>query len=329
MYGYEISTPFSMNDLLTTYSQEDIFRIVFKEYPDLDILYLSPFRTDNHPNCFFDWYKGKLYFKDFADIPRDCFQAVKDLYDLKTIPEVIEFIVKHFNNNPIPYNEKPKKVFQREERDCSITFRVKEYELKDDLYWKQYFITKEQLREDQVSVIYWYRFYSEKAKKWIVLRPFDICYAISGFESRCKIYRPQNHNKHAKWLTNCKPNDVGNLNNIDQTSELLIITKSYKDARVIRNQGYKNVIWFQSEMMIPNTDILKDLAMRFKTIIIFYDNDEAGVKGSLALQSKFNEFDKEAKIIQSPYSYMKDPAEIVSIRGEQELKTFLWNNCQV
>jgi hypothetical protein len=330
MYGYEVGIPLSIKDLLTTYSQEDIFKIVFKEYPDLDILYLSPFREDNHPNCFFDWYKGKLYFKDFADKPRDCFQAVKDFYNLETFPDLIKFVVKYFDNNPIPCDERPKKVFEREIRDCSITFRVKSYELQDDLYWKQYFITEDQLTEDHVSVIYWYRFYSEKAKKWVVLRPFDICYAISGFDTRCKIYRPQNHNKKSKWLTNCTPNDVGNLNNIDQTGDLLIITKSYKDARVIRNQGYRNVIWFQSEMMTPCIEILSDLISRFERIIIFYDNDDAGILGASNLQLKFYTLGKEVKTITSPCSYMKDPAEMVSIKQtEQVLKDFLWNNCQV
>lgn len=327
MYGYSTNVPSDFNVLLLEYSQEDIFKIVFKEYPDLDILYLSPFRDDKHANCFFEWYKGKLFFKDFADTYRDCIQTIKDFYNLNTYQDVISFIVMYFDNNPPSFIQKPIKVFEREKRNCSITFRVKEYDTKDDLYWKQYFITKEQLIEDHVSTIYWYRFYSEHSKRWIVLRPFDICYAISGFDTRCKIYRPQNHNKKAKWLTSCNSDDVGNLANIDPTGDLLIITKSYKDHRVIRNQGYHNTIWNQSEMMIPNDQILLDIASRFTTIVIIYDNDDCGIKGGFELQAKFLSLGKEVKTIHSPYSYLKDPAEIASVKGETFLKNFLSNNC--
>lgn len=328
MYGYANDVPLNMNMILELYSQEDIFKIVFGEYPDLDILYLSPFREDHNPNCFFEWYKGRLIFRDFGDVRRDCFQAVKDFYGIGTYPEVMEFLIRYFENNPIPLGQKPINVFERKKRDCAITFRVKPYELQDDLYWKQYHINEGHLREDNVSVINWYRFYSEKAKRWIILRPFDICYAISGFETRCKIYRPLNHNKCSKWLTNCGSDDIGNLAGIDQTGDLLIITKSYKDYRVIKNQGYKNVIWFQSERIIPSDHILLDLAARFQNIVIFYDNDTAGVCGSIDLKMTFESLDKKTKCIYSPYPHMKDPAEMVSIRGEQELRDFLCQNCQ-
>lgn len=329
MYGYARNIPLSMNDFLAIYSQEDIFRIIFGDYPDLDILYLSPFREDYHPNCFFEWYKGKLMFRDFGDIRRDCFQGIKDLYGIGTYSEVMEFIDNYFSDNPIPLDQKPKRICNKERKDCSITFRIKDYETKDNLYWKQYFITPSQLREDQVSVINWYRFYSEKAKKWIILRPYDIAYAISGFETRCKIYRPLNHNKKSKWLTNCKANDVGNLANIDPTGEVLIITKSYKDHRVIRNQGFKNVIWFQAEKIMPDDSILLSLLQRYERILIFYDNDDAGICGSADLQHKLESFDfikRPIMTMYSPCNYLKDPAEIVSIRSEQELKSLLEEN---
>lgn len=328
MYKYDVNIPYSMKDLLEEYSQEDIFRIVFKDYPNTDILYISPFRSDEHPNCFFDWYKGKLYFKDYADVPRDCFQAVKDYFHIDTYKDVTEFIVNYFVEHPILPDQKPytsKK--EKDVMDCSVTFRVREFEERDRLHWSQFCITKEQIAEDHVSCISMYRFYSNKTHRWVIIHPFDIAYAISGFESRCKVYRPYNKNKCSKWTTNCTVDDIGNIDNIDFTGKLLIITKSYKDYRVIKNQGYKNVIWFQSEKIIPHDKLLIDLASRYDEIVIFYDNDEAGITGAEALKSKLFSLGYQSRSIFSPYSYMKDPAEIVSIRGEQELKDFLWKNC--
>lgn len=328
MYKYDITVPYSMKELLEEYSQEDIFRIVFKEYPNTDILYLSPFREDTHPNCFFDWYKGKLYFKDYADSPRDCFQAIKDHFHIETYKGVTEFIINYFVEHPVLPEHVPfKSKKEKDQKDCSITFRIRDWEERDRLHWSQFAITKEQLLEDSVSVISMYRFYSNKTNRWVIIHPFDIAYAISGFEQRCKIYRPYNKNKASKWTTNCGVNDIGNLNHIDYTGKLLIITKSYKDYRVIKNQGYKNTIWFQSEKIIPHDSQLASLGARYENIVIFYDNDEAGISGASELQLRLLHLGHGSKSIMSPYPHMKDPAEIVSIRGEKELAQFLQQHC--
>lgn len=324
MYGYE-QTPSTIGELLETYSQEDIFTIVFGSYPDPSILYLSPFRQDNNPNCFFEWYKGKLYFRDYADIARDCLHAVKDFYSLDSYSDVMKVVTNHFSLHPIPQDQKPVKFSQKDKKDCSVTFRIREWEKRDSLVWDQYEITREQLTEDHVSVISMYRFYSEKSNRWVILRPFDPAYAISGFGQKCKIYRPLNHCRQSKWLTNCSSDDVGNLWGIDYTGDLLIITKSYKDYRCIKNQGYKNVIWIQSEKVIPSDKILFDLLSRYERVLIFYDNDLIGMTGAGDLQTKLETLNPAIAVrsIHSPYSYMKDPAEMVSIRGGNELKEFL------
>src|SRR6056300_177031 len=110
MYTYEESNPKTFEEVLDKYSQEDIFKIVFGDYPNYDINYHSPFRTDEHPNCFFEWYKGKLMFKDYADRVRDCFQAVKDHVGLETYSEVFNFIHDHFKDNKPIVKFQPKKV---------------------------------------------------------------------------------------------------------------------------------------------------------------------------------------------------------------------------
>lgn len=331
MYKVEIPAPTNLYELLELYSQEDIFTIVFKEYPKLDEPYLSPFRPDNHPNCFFHWYKGKLYFKDYAEpYPRDCFHAVKDYLHKDSYSGISEFIIDYFENHPVLIDQHPP-VFNREKetKDCGITIKIRPFEERDRLYWSQYDISEQQLTEDHVTPVSAFRFYSTCDKNWKIVRPFDVAYAISGFDHKHKIYRPTNRNKHQKWMTNCGPNDIGNILNIDLKGELLIITKSYKDHRVIRNQGYKNVIWFQSESMFPNMSTLESLAKDFKRVVIFFDNDCAGITGSKNLYSRLERFNSDLHLIQSPYFYMKDPAEIVSIRGNQELKSLLWEKCQM
>ena len=333
MYKYEEPYSWNMSSILEQYSQEDIFKIVFNEYPDFNTVYLSPFRPDRHPNCFFQWYKGKLFFKDYADTYRDCLHAIKDYFNLKDYAEVFRFIHEYFQSNkPVTkevFHQIQKEIKQSEFYD--ITTSTRNFELRDNLYWKQYFITKEQLDEDLVFPISKYRFFSPKKHSWFTINPLDITYAICGFEKCKKIYRPRNPNPKSKWLTNCGPNDVGNIKNISKDFNYLIITKSYKDHRVIRNQGYSNVIWFQSELMYPDDELLLSLIGSFPYIFIFYDNDEAGIKGSNKLKEHILKMlpSKNIQLLYSPFKIFKDPASIVSNKGKIELQRILWKNCQV
>lgn len=332
MYTYGELTPNTIGQILELYSQEDIFKIVFGEYPDYNKSYLSPFRKDRNPNCFFDWYKGKLYFKDYADVPRDCFLSVKEYYNLESYNDVFEVIHSYFKEHK-PLN---KVQFQEYREQCEsrqfydITDVRRKFELRDNLFWKQYYITEEQLNDDIVYPISRYRFYARKKKKWITLNPLDIAYSISGFNKCKKIYRPKNKGQN-KWLTNCSNNEIGNLWNISKDLPYLTITKSYKDCRVIRNDGMTNTVWFQSEGQFPDDNFLLSLIKDFPFIIIFYDNDEAGIVGAKKLELRINTIHPEAKTIciHSPFKYFKDPASIVSNKSREALHEILWKNCQM
>lgn len=329
MYGYQPAIPKSINHLLLDYNQEDIFSIVFGYNPIVSTYVLSPFRKDNNPGCWFEWYDERLMFKDFAEIPekrsRDCFQAVKDYFNLPNLDKTAEFIVDYFQSHEINlqtpvYQEKPK----TQKKVKELSFKAKVYTDRDRLFWQPFGIKKSELIADQVFSVSLYRLMSKKGVL-LTYRPIDQCYAISGFEGRVKIYRPYQKG-HLKWATNCSQNDVGGYRELIITDKILIITKSYKDYRVIKNQGY-NVIWLQNEGAFPNDEILYDLSIRFEKIFILFDNDQTGIKTSQNLVEKFQIFDKKVTSFHSPFYYLKDPAEIISVKGKEELNKFLWNNC--
>lgn len=329
MYKYEEPIPLLMKDILSHYSQEDIFKIVFGEYPDYNRNYLSPFRPDNNPNCFFEWYKGQLLFRDFADIRRDCFHSVKDYFKLNTYQATFEFIFEYFKDKKVDLRDDYKRAKKhQDDQFYDIFTATRPFEYRDYLYWKEYYITNEQLQEDAVYPIYRYRFYSRKKQRWFVITPMDVAYAISGFSRTKKIYRPKSGNKDNKWLTNCGANDIGNVNNLSTEHQYLMITKSYKDHRVIRNEGYSNTVWFQSEKMYPDDRILMELLDPYPDIFIFYDNDAAGIEGSEKLRHHIMELfpSRNPVLIYSPYTYFKDPASVVSTKGKKILSDLLWNS---
>lgn len=332
MYGYQPIVPNSAHELLAYYRQEEIFSIVFGFFPVVGQYYKSPFRKDRNAGCFFEWVDGNLLFTDFADKVRvrGCFKAVMDYYSLPSLVATTEYIVNYFEKNA-PILKPTVQDFEHEEKEkerSRISFRAKQFADPDRLFWKQYEITKQQLITDNVFSVLYYKVDSAKKHTTSIIRPTDICYAINGFDNnRTKIYRPMRKGKN-KWATNCTQDDVGGLKQLPLTGDNLIITKSYKDNRVILNQDY-NVIWFQNEGMFPNDLILYDLSTRFDNIHVVFDNDAAGIKATNDLIAKFKVFDKKISGFQSPYKYLKDPAEIISVKGRDELRDFLWKNCQV
>ena len=329
MYGYQPEVASDIRVILHNYNQEEIFRIPLGHYPRLGEYITSPFREDSNAGCRFEWYGDKLFFVDFGDIitHRDCFNFLRDFYGFKSISQISEFIVSYFDdtvNYPQGLTTESCCRPHIKKEHCSILFHSKPFIEADRLHWSQFEIKKAHLIEDSVFSLSMYKIYTPEKDKWTTFRPIDLSYAICGFDERCKIYNPYKKGKF-KWITNCVANDVGGFSNLTFGS-VLIITKSYKDYRVLKNQGY-HVVWFQNEGMFPSDEILLNIAGRYDNIYILFDNDTSGIQAALKLQDKYAGLGKEVKSFTSPYSYLKDPAEIISVKGNQILNKFLWDNC--
>src|SRR5690606_38600971 len=103
-----------------------------------------------------------------------------------------------------------------------ITFIPRLFDNRDKLFWQKYEISSDNLVEDKVVPTKIYSGTSRKGELFSFI-PADICYSYTEFDNdRVKIYRPY-ADKKAKWLTNCKSNDVGSINHLPYTGELLVI----------------------------------------------------------------------------------------------------------
>ena len=340
MYGYNEIRSLSPEEILNEVSQEDIFNIFIKKEIIADksgATYVAPYRNDKNPDCYFEEYDGKLFFVDFADIPqsKNCFGFISKCTGLNYF-DSLQYIVKHFDlgkgNSP-----KRNKTIQKEnevvevkkiKRERTITYVPRQFNGKDKKFWSQYEISSKELIEDKVIPIDLYKSTSRKGEPFVI-KPFDIMYAYTDFDnSKVKVYRPYG-GKEEKWFTNCTQNDIGSINHLPISGDKLIISKSYKDCRVIRNQGL-NSIWFQNEGMIPNPTLLRQLCNRFKEIIIWFDNDEAGLRSCKIVASHINSlYPGKAKVIHLDTSLLeqdiKDPSDLISKKGKTELIEFIKN----
>jgi hypothetical protein len=336
MYGYaeDYIVPITIENILMRISQEDIFYSMLGEYPNINKNYKSLVRTDNNPGCNFVWYNDKLIFLDFA-YPKthlDCFGVISERMKI-SLPKALVVVNNHFKlglggtGTPTKIKFKPfsKKVSKKQ--TTSIIFKPRKFNLLDKAYWSQYGITKQNLIDEKVYPILWYKFYSKKLKKVILIRPRLITYAYYEFQPLIKIYSPYSPKKKGKWISNVSENDIGGIRTLPVYGDKLLITKSLKDSRCIKNFGI-NTVWFQSEGSYPTTEILIPLLNRFNEYIILFDNDKQGIKASEYLTRLINShYPNKCRNVQIPtYHNITDITEFYKYKGKIEVLKFLTIN---
>jgi 5S rRNA maturation endonuclease (ribonuclease M5) len=326
----------SKDKLLEYVTEAQIFEFVFGFEP-IEFEYIhSPLRKDNNPGCWFEYSLAdeKLQFRDFGDPfsnkPLDCFDVVQRYYNIPNFYETLNFIKVHLIDKKgiktdIKHVQPKQKIEKKIKEKVKILIKTRDFNIMDKLFWKPYGITKKQLIEDKVFPIS--AFIMKGTRKGnIKIVTKKVAYAYTDFPNQeKKVYQP--YNKKNKFSTNCTNNSVGGYNQLPPFGRQLIITKSYKDFRVLKNQGL-NVVWFQNEGQIPSKKILEDLASRFQSIIVFFDSDETGLKAATKVANLFNAIKAaKARTLCTPIELLryaiKDPADLYKKRGREVLRLFL------
>jgi hypothetical protein len=335
-YGYVEGTSayLTKENILERISQEDIFKMVFGSTPEEHKYIKSPFREDKTPDCYFEWYKDILYFIDWAEATkrkhRDCFNAIQDTYGVSFFKS-LEIIATNIATSTVikPPSIK-REITQNEKVNKDIPFKARAFNnAKDREFWSGYGITKANLMEDEVFPVIWYKIFSKRFKTYVVIRPNTRSYIIGNFGERIKIYTPDIVGQ-GKWVTNCNQNDIGGNSSLITSGPLLVITKSYKDYRVLKNQGLE-VRWFQNEGQKPCEEYLLNLVGGFEKVVVFYDNDNTGIKASAEIAEYINTiYPNKAISLSLPIKLLKenisDPSDLYKIKGEEELQKFLRKN---
>lgn len=281
----------SKESILSLVTQEQIFELVFKFKPVEFDYVTSPLRNDDVPGCWFSLHdNGMLYFVDFGSnrTHSDCFNIVQDYFKFPNFYLTLEYIF----NTLIRGNTELKPIEKKEETQKEVKKKVKlliearAFDARDAQFWSQYGISKKNLIEDKVFPLS--RLFALNTKTGShAIECRDIAYSYTDFlDSKKKIYFPLREGKK-RFITNCSQNDVGGINSLSPYGSELIITKGYKDYRVLKNSG-KNVVWFQNEGMIPNNNIINQLVKQSLSIIVWFDNDQPGIVASEKVKQHIN-----------------------------------------
>ena len=306
-------------EVLKKISQEEIFFLLCGYIPVEFQRVVSPLREDHNPGCWFEYYLDTLYFKDFAFEPTsmDCFTMAKIKFNLPSYYEAVQLINNLTKGKTIRLEAiKAIKRFRKPKKNLTRIFFEPRYFSSQDLeFWGNYNITRQQLIDDKVFAVKKYSVGTNSLHTEVVN---GLCYAYTNFKSnKVKLYFPQKIEK--RFITNCTANDIGYITK-NKAQNTLIITKSYKDARVLCNAGFC-VIWLQNEGMIPS--VITELVEPYHKVVILFDNDQRGIIASSRLESILK---KELITVnwRIPLEYaVKDSAEFVQMYGEEKLKMLL------
>lgn len=284
--------------------------------------FISPFtingRTEKTPSFKFFIKNNKIKFRCFSSgVSGDCIDLVKRMYGL-SYGDSLDKIKRdlyystsidsiRMQNINVPANELIQ-IGRDEKKSSKIEVVTREFNSLDIGYWIQSGLTLDDLKEFDVKACeeVWL-----EDRIWYEYREKDPCYRYR-ISDQYKVYCPLRKGR-GKWLSNATKKNVQGLRFLPEKGEFLVITKSYKDIMVLKK--YFNVcsIALSSESSKFTTEMVDYFYSRFDNIVIFYDNDEPGIRHGM-------ETSKETGIpfVYIPIIYKKatDPADLYREYGE-------------
>lgn len=254
-------------------------------------LFKSPLRVDHRETCsFYKNDKTGLRYKDFGNGVNYNFIDVVMYRHNCTYHKALRIIASDFNliSNDIP---KEAKVLIPEYKGevistngpCDIKVEVKEFTTKELEWWQSFGINKQLLEEGRVYSLKTVFLNNEPA-----FFSSDKCpiygYFLGHEDNRelWKIYFPTK----LKYRFLLNTSKLQGVHMLPRKGNLVIITKSMKDVLTLRSHGYY-AIAPQSENSYPKKEQMEALAKRFNHILIFLDNDRAGLKAMSSLRKMY------------------------------------------
>lgn len=320
-----------LDDIKSRLSDYDIFKRYCKNFEEINKPFLSEFYADSNPSCrVYQNKNNNLYYKDFGSGENlSCYGYVMTKFNC-TFTEALTIIANDFG---IYKSDKirPELLLGRdsiskpkqEKIKSTISIVPRQWTLYDYNYWfKQYGISFEWL--ESYEVVPCSHVYLHKGDKTTVFTHtndnpmYAYRFEYNGLYSY-KIYKPLESNKKYKWLfSGGTEHNIEGFDQLPLHDNLLIITKSLKDVICCRILGY-SAISLQGEANKLSKELVIKLLRRFDKIIVFYDNDNQGVKSANKITSNYG----FRSIFIPPEYECKDLSEMIAKINQNEAKIVL------
>jgi DNA primase len=299
------------DEILSKVSEEDIFR-KYSDFEEIELLFFSPFNEERTPSCIV--YKN-MYFNDFSSGRKgSCFDLVMFKYNVLFV-EALNIIANDFklfnlnlNSNPIIFGVQPRQYIKKE---TIIAIKSKVFTNEAIKYWEQYCISKKSLNKYYIQQLDY---------NWIDNCRFkvnDLGFSYYFGNNKYNLMFPE-RSKEEKWFSNTNSSDIQGYNQLPKNGDLLIITSSLKDIACLDENYNLNCIAGKSETtLIPELQ-MSILSERFKDIIVYLNNDTAGINASKNYEEVYG-----FKWIVNPVELKKDPSDVIKNNDKDKLTEFL------
>lgn len=293
----------------------------------------SPFYNDTKASCYvyLDKKSGVYRYKDFGE-PRfsgDCFFFVGKLLglscdtreDFVTILEVIdkelalnlgdnklktETLIQASGGRLKRATELPTIHQGFETAKSRAPLQTKPFSKKELDYWGTYGIGQQTLDHYAVCAVERFNGIGKEGKQYLLQSSESE--PIFGYKvNNCvKLYRPFSSLRFL-FTGEKSENYTFGFDKLPQRGDILFITGGEKDVLSLAAHGF-NAISFNSETVNPPKNRLRDLAFRFKHLVLIYDVDKTGLAAMERLEKDFSSF--ALKSIRLPLSGEKGQKDI-------------------
>lgn len=277
--------------VLSRITEEDIFHKYLGIYPNLEDYFTNPLRGDDHADCKFyrdNTARRALKFKDFAwGVNWDCFNVVQYVEkDVNNFYDALRKVAKDFNllGSEIDYSvvDSLQEKINLTKKDTGIRVARREW-YNFDLKWWADNCT------DDIRALNYFNVSPIQAA-WSGERQIyaysknDPGYVFWFGDYDYKLYFPLR--KEGRFFNN-RTTLLQGWNQLPETGENLIITKSYKDVICMRTFGIHAVAPMSESIMITEEQY-EELNNRFFNIYSLMDRDRAGMRMSQILRKKYD-----------------------------------------
>lgn len=324
-------TKLNISEIFNRINQYDVYCKYLGFSPKLGVVFSSPFRNDKNPSfCIYPTKSGNIRYKDFGTGENGSVtDFLKKILNTSSLSDIEIQLSKDFGltsrrkivKDIASFDNYNYKNIERQSKS-NLYYRSRLFTNTDIKYWNSYGVSLDTLNKfdikscDELLIHYKDRC---RSYNYTVNNPMYIFILDKGI---FKIYRPYGKRGKDKWFSNCSRYDIQGLKHLPSKIDQCIITKSMKDIVVLYELGY-NAIAPQSEgSWMSNKQLDYIYAISNRDPIVFYDNDEAGMKASEKIVKNYN-----INRIYIPEKYIeyniKDVSDFVKKYGKKETKKLL------
>lgn len=283
-------------------------------------LFKSPLRDDKSPTCsFYRNNRGDIIFKDFSGhFSGNFIKVVMFKYDCShhTALKIIANDFGYITCPRLKKNQKPIEYSSSEFKDsgeANIQIEAQDFTEDELKWWEKYGITEKILKKFRVyscrTVFLNGKIFTKSTSRHPIFG-----YYRGKNDNKIelwRIYLPNHRKCEPRFLSNWKSIMLQGVKQLPKEGNLLVITKSLKDCMTLYSLGITAIAPNSENLFLTENQLIK-LKNKFKHIVLFYDNDKAGIHN-------MNKFKKEVDCVWIPRKYnVKDISDFYAKYGREK-----------